>query len=79
MILFDNKTTLAINQHECGAMEKVFIAFYMSYLCCSVPGYGHEAGPALQPGKSLRDPEAALHWLQSCPWQPGNYTPPWKP
>ena len=63
-----------------------FITFYMRdevrltcYLCCSLPGYGHETGPALQPGKSLRDPEAALHWLQSRPWQPGDYTPPWKP
>ena len=49
------------------------------FLCCSVPGYGYEAGPALQPGKPLRDPEAALHWLPGCPWQPGDYTPSWKP
>lgn len=51
----------------------------MCFLCCSVSGYWHEADPALQPGKSLRDPEAALHWLPGRSWQPGDYTPSWKP
>jgi len=48
-------------------------------LCCSVPGYRHEADPALQPGQSLRDPEAALHRLPGRPRQPGDHTPSWKP
>lgn len=48
-------------------------------VCCSLPGHSHETRPAFQPGKSLRDFEAALHRLPGRPWKPGDYTPQWKP
>lgn len=51
----------------------------VSYLCCSMHGYWHEAIPALQSGKSLWNAEAVVHRLPGCSWQPGNYAPSWKP
>lgn len=44
-------------------------------LCCSMHGYWHEAVPALQPGKSLRNAETVVHRLPGRSWKPRDYTP----